>query len=105
MNAHEKATQTRIQGIHKAVTEGTECPQRERAGEDTFYCRSERLAEKAECPYISDKIVSACIDTPSQERRDYILKKTKVKPTGPSERVPSHMEDKFVCEYEPLPHE
>ena len=99
MEAHEKATQRRIQGIHEAVTEGLECPQRARIGEDTFYCRSHALAEQAACPYICEETVPVCIDMPSQEREDYILKRTKVKPTGPSESVPSHMEEKHICEY------
>ena len=101
MDAHEKATQRRIQGILEALTEGEECPQRESTG-DVVYCRNESLAKKAECPYLSSDMTPVCIDKPSQEREDYILKKTKVKPTSPREIVPSHMEEKCLCEYVPL---
>ena len=101
MNSHEKATQRRIQGIQEALQDGVECPQREQTGK-VVYCRNEGLAEKAGCPYLGSEKIPVCIDKPSQEREDYILKKTKVKPTGPRESVPSHMEDKFVCEYTPI---
>ena len=99
MDAHEKAIETRINEIHDAIIDGLECPQRERIGEDTFYCRSHNLATQAECPYICEETVPVCIDMPSQEREDFILKKTDVKPTGPRESVPSHMEEKHICEY------
>jgi hypothetical protein len=101
MNAHEKATQRRIQGIHDAVIEGVECPQRERSG-DVFYCRHEVLAREAECPYLSSEKAAVCIDKPTQEIEDYILKKTDVKPADPTATVPSHMEEKCVCEYVPV---
>ncbi|MBW3002899.1 hypothetical protein KY338_07100 [Candidatus Woesearchaeota archaeon] len=98
MNSHEKATQRRIQGIQEALQDGVECPQREQTGK-VVYCRNEGLAEKAGCPHLGSETVPVCIDKPSQEREDYILKKTKVKPTGPRESVPSHMAEKHVCKY------